>query len=322
MVDCDAELDAVVTDVDGIPACMEKHGVTIIRGLLSESHCQAARSSILQHHANADAEASETGIARWFSQRYPFRDDLLLPTTLPPVKANLECMLGPLTDPLTQLLGEEAMCTELAAHISKPGAAANSSHRDHGWTQSRHVVTCFAAMQDVPDDLGPTEVALGTHEIPGNVEEVMSSSGRHFTQLRLRCGDVALMDARVIHRGGARSKVNRRGNPVHRVLFYVSWRDGSWNADNDDFTPSLLREYADRLPLKSSSEWLANGPLQMRQPLRVELWASANASCRAPAGGYPQELECGFREDDVDTDDIPEDAEALAEMIKAKRRSD
>ena len=45
-------------------------------------------------------------------------------------------------------------------------------------------------------------------------------------QLRLHQGDVALMDSRLIHRGGLRAKSKRTDLPFHRVLFYIHPKGG------------------------------------------------------------------------------------------------
>jgi len=318
MLDNDPELEKLITSAEGIPECLKEHGVAIVRGVLSPAQCEAGLAGILQHHANAESEVGETGVEqKWFSQRYLFRDDVLLTYDVPSVSENLSSVLGVLTSPLIELLGEEAMCTELAAHISQPGALENSWHRDHSWTHSRKVVTCFTALQDIPYDMGPTEVVLGTHEVPGSVEEVLISTNgsSQYTQLRLRRGDVALMDARLIHRGGARSEIRRDGCPIHRVLFYATWRDWSCNVRNDDYTPSLLPEYVDRLPLNDSAIWLKSGPMARRLPFRMALWESGNArvaSCGTSVlPGLPMEVQDIWL-DDVDIDDMPEDAEAMA----------
>lgn len=318
MLDNDPELEKLITSAEGIPKCLKEHGVAILRGVLSPAQCEAGLAGILQHHANAEAEVGETDIEqKWFSQRYRCRDDVLLTYDVPSVTENLSSILGVLTSPLIELLGEEAMCTELAAHISQPGARENSWHRDHSWTHARKVVTCFTALQDIPHDLGPTEVCLGTHEMPGNVEEVLSSSSgsSQYTQLRLRRGDIALMDARLIHRGGARSETRRDGCPIHRVLFYVTWRDWSCSVHNDDYTPSLLPEYVDRLPLKDSAIWCKTGPMARRLPYCMALWEAGNARV-ASCGTSALPVHCmegqDFFNDDFDIDDMPEDAEAMA----------
>lgn len=322
MLDGDPELEELITCPEGILEHLEEYGVAIVRGVLSRTQCEDGLRSILQHQSKSDAEVNDTGIeGSWFSQRYPFRDDVLLPYDLPTVSENLTQILGMIASPLMELLGEEAMCTELAAHISQPGAAPNSFHRDHRWTQSRQVVSCFTALQDIPYDLGPTEVLLGTHKVPGSVEnkEASSMKDREYTQLRLRCGDVAIMDARLIHRGGARPEVLRDGLPMHRVLFYTSWRDWCCNAHNDDYTPSLLPEYVDRLPLKDSATWCVSGPMARRYPFRFQLLESLKGGASDGLGPHPfevNEVQDSFEFDDVDIDDIPEDAEAMEEAAR------
>lgn len=321
-MDDDRELEKLVTSVEGIEEKLEDLGVAVVRNVLSEGQCEAALTAVLQHHSNADAEVHETGVAeQWFSQRYPNRDDLLLPYTLPAVCDSLSAMLRVLSSPLVQLLGEEAMCAELAAHISQPGAAENSWHRDHRWTQSRQIVCCFAALQDIPHDLGPTEVYPGTHKIPGTVEEIQEA-GMQYVQLRLRRGDVALMDVRLMHRGGARQQVNRANQPRHRVLLYHTWRE--WCCSfGDDFIPSILPEYAGRLPLSDWKTWTVNGPMELKQPHRVQLWESSLAKGQ-PDGGYVaaatyQNFGSCYQDDcnsEVDFDDLPDDAEAMAELMR------
>eukprot|EP00931_Biecheleriopsis_adriatica_P050449 TRINITY_DN29210_c0_g1_i2.p1 TRINITY_DN29210_c0_g1~~TRINITY_DN29210_c0_g1_i2.p1 ORF type:complete len:275 (+),score=44.98 TRINITY_DN29210_c0_g1_i2:75-899(+) len=261
----DCTLEDCVASTSGIKEKLEEFGVAIVRDVLSAEQSRAALEAILQHHAeSADTPA-------WFSQRCPQRDDMLLRHNLPHMQEALTKTLELLAEPLMGMLGEDAVCAELAAHISMPGAKAQEFHRDHSWTQNCQVVTCFAALQDIAHDFGPTEVYLGSHAIEEFGSEEIRATGAEILQLQLRRGDVALMDTRLVHRGGMRSSSPREGRPVHRVLLYTTWREGCARF-GDDFCPSILPEYEDRLPLCRWDTWIQSGPMETSLPYRMALW--------------------------------------------------
>ena len=228
-----------VTDLecspDGVVSALDEHGVAVLRSVVSPQGCAAARASLNTHRLTANARVqSGDPSTQWFSQRTPYRDDLLLPVDLPGVQGALGGMLLQLCEALANAVGEDAMVIEIAAHVAQVKAAAQSFHTDHDWERERKVISCFLAVQDVTVDMGPTEVFPGSH---------LQSSHAHLVGedrcpcdgstclgaaapllLTLRCGDVALMDGRVVHRGGPRNILPQR--PCDRILLYFSVQRG------------------------------------------------------------------------------------------------
>eukprot|EP01051_Picozoa_sp_SAG22_P006182 SAG22_NODE_396_length_11127_cov_33.460011_3_plen_215_part_00 len=188
-------------------------------------------------------------------------------------------------------VGEDAVVSELGAHISFPGAAAQGFHTDHPWQPELQVVSCFIALHDVPEHLGPTELFPGSQLAPAHVHDGSAGgccSGANLSladpcpddgTVCLRCsqagqpggvlpcvlgtGDVLLMDARVVHRGGARRHEPEQQDGhgggrsgARRSLLYFSTKraDALLGADH---APSLMPRYTDRLALGKWESWVS-----------------------------------------------------------------
>jgi len=274
---------------EGAADAVARQGVALVRGLLSEDVCRKMLASVTNHHVEVAerADSGEDAEERWFSQRYPYRDDVLLPLELPGLRLVLAELLRVLAAPLAELVGWEANLVELAAHISLPGAQPQSFHTDHPWTSERQVVTCFVALHDVPPDLGPTEVFPGTHTAPAHVHSGYEPHGADACPadgsqclcatdslrraLALHAGDVALMDARLVHRGGSRLS-GRQG--LRALLYFTVQRRGT--SYGHEHTPSMLPEYIERLPLDGWEEWVESGVPRPSPTSLVSLWLKEN----------------------------------------------
>jgi ectoine hydroxylase-related dioxygenase (phytanoyl-CoA dioxygenase family) len=89
----------------------------------------------------------------------------------PAVLAVLSHVLGCIGGALCESLGDPELC-ELAALVSDAGARAQTLHPDtrdgdvdgNGGSEGHSLLfTCFVALQDVTEDMGPTWVAPRTH---------------------------------------------------------------------------------------------------------------------------------------------------------------
>ncbi len=114
---------------------------------------------------------------------------------------------------------------ELSALVSDPGSDAQPCHPDTKYTEEPILWTAFCALQAVEEGMGETVFLPGTHNSnqvhldfknPERKAEFMRS--REFQVSRLDRGDIALMDSRLLHFGGA----NRSGK--RRVLLYFTLR--------------------------------------------------------------------------------------------------
>eukprot|EP01062_Namystynia_karyoxenos_P074606 TRINITY_DN71567_c0_g1_i1.p1 TRINITY_DN71567_c0_g1~~TRINITY_DN71567_c0_g1_i1.p1 ORF type:complete len:350 (+),score=77.10 TRINITY_DN71567_c0_g1_i1:74-1051(+) len=272
-------LDELAVQPGGVAAALDAAGVAVVRGVLTPECCAAALAMVTEHHAAA-AAAEEAGCAekRWFSQRYPHRDDILLPCDRPAVRGCLTLLLGGLSGALREALGA--------------GAVAQDWHTDHPWTPVRQVVTCFCALSDVSPCLGPTELLLGTHAAPshphGCAEGPCPADGTRCSRaarrvaLTLQRGDVALMDARLLHRGGSRRDCSADEAP--RTLFYITLqRQGT--SYGTEHSPSILPEYAGRFRLSDWHEWTSADHIPPAAAHgRLADWLDA-AAANAPQAG-------------------------------------
>eukprot|EP01065_Artemidia_motanka_P011119 TRINITY_DN15983_c0_g1_i1.p2 TRINITY_DN15983_c0_g1~~TRINITY_DN15983_c0_g1_i1.p2 ORF type:complete len:352 (+),score=98.40 TRINITY_DN15983_c0_g1_i1:55-1110(+) len=287
-------LSELVVPVGGVVASLDRAGVAVVRGVLPPAVTSAALAAVTSHRASAEARVA-SGFEpkdRWFSQRYPFRDDVLLPCELPDVRAALHSTLSQLSGALMDALGEGASLIELAAHVSMAGAAPQSFHTDHPWTPNRQVVSCFAALCDVTADMGPTEVYPGSHTdlahshcdggetaCPSDRSTCLRSAP---VPLTLAAGDVALMDARVLHRGGSRL-LSPASSPARTILYVTAQREGT--SYGDEHSPSLLPQYAGRMFVHNWDVWTApGGRLPPAPRSRVALWID-DAREQNPQGG-------------------------------------
>lgn len=280
-------LAALEATADTCTEMLDSYGVAVLRGVVPPESCDAARAVLVERRADADQRiASGEPEDKFFRQRFPCRVDMMLRLGLPALDSVFQRLFQKLATALQRSLGEGTMVLELAAHISKHGALAQEFHCDHEWTPRRQVVTCFAAMQDTPLELGPTEVLLGSHvrAVHAHAERGSACLGDGSeclgvpcpTPLTLQKGDVALMDARVVHRGGGRLRAaSPRTEAQDRILLYFTvQQDGTFYGETH--LPSLLPEYRNRLQLNAWETWLETGPPANEvPPFRVLLWQDA-----------------------------------------------
>lgn len=179
---------------------------------------------------------------------------MLLPLSQPVLEAmnSIAQELGPL---LRALLGQRPQLAEgPCAVTAHPGALRQQVHQDvdttvdllfhyssgQGEEAVGQIVTVFLALQDITEEMGPTELFPGSHcfEVAESVAKrrrLMGKDASHEEWRRgydqvfgwkphlaiLEIGDAMVMDTRVFHCGGANC------SEVSRVLFHCSWVSGA-----------------------------------------------------------------------------------------------
>ena len=212
-----------------------------------------ALGSCLPSAGAAEVELQSFGAVLAPSERW----DLKL-TLCPSVVAALREALVPLRAVCEEVLGEDAVLFECAALVADPHAPRQPLHPDtaHERNAGPHVLTCFLALQDVDDRMGPTVFLPGTHcseshaafNAPaetGAKQALLASAPRQLGTLGR--GDAMLFDSRLLHCGSANE------SDARRVLFYFSFRAAEARVPQGTLDAGLERR---QLRLSCSSEWL------------------------------------------------------------------
>jgi hypothetical protein len=151
-------------------------------------------------------------------------------------------------------LGLPSVFHEFSALISDPGSSRQPIHPDSKYTAKPVLYSCFVALQDVDEAMGPTWFLPSTHTEASHDQYNSSNSGGkdaflsscEYRKATLRKGDVAVMDSRTLHCGGPNVSESSR-----RVLMYFTLRNPEHSAQEMDFPPNgskwpaLHMEHAD-----------------------------------------------------------------------------
>jgi hypothetical protein len=185
---------------DRAPRTFSRDGAQILPRVVSPALCDAVRAQTVREERDESAERgdiNESGEDRW---------DIHLP------------LEGAMRDMLSEVwakhwptfvaaLGvrapDDISLVELSCLVTKPGAPAQSWHRDtdeQGASATR-LLSVGIALQDITADMGPLEVVAGTHRDPTNGEP----DPPVVTKMTCRKGDGILWDSTLFHRGGANS---------------------------------------------------------------------------------------------------------------------
>ena len=160
-----------------------------------------------------------------------------------------ELLAGDVGAAMEAAAGVDAELYELAALVSKPGAAAQPLHADTLWTADGCLYTSFVALQPVRREMGPTRFVRGTHTEPGPAAVLADGDALGLADAKgrpppscvalLKAGEAALYDGRLLHCGGA-----NRSDEL-RILFYLTFRaatdDGVGGAEALDELQGSLR---------------------------------------------------------------------------------
>lgn len=224
-------------------ACLDAHGLCLLRGACNEQVCEACLAEVLQGlqcMLSLPATLSSKPSGRQFLtvstspafapiQEPKHRSDFMLALS-PPVEAVLKAALTGLAGSILEAaLGRHAELCELSAITSEPGAASQAVHSDGTWSTSHsRLITMFLALHDILDEtMGPTHFWADTHApscFPdGRWRPPSESRAAEMTPTwyALHGGDAVLMDSLTWHCGGANASDRKR------TLLVVSFREAA-----------------------------------------------------------------------------------------------
>ena len=248
--------DASILDEDEACALLDTHGCLVVTSVCPKDVCVSAREYVDARLLDALAQCGQTSTSEFpkgagqyddpnhvdAAQHHfgdvlapPHRRDLKLPLDAP-VRNCLNPALVVLTPILGNDLTPDAELCELSCLISDPGASKQRFHPDtpiaeQGFGKHCALITVFVALQDVSNDMGPTEVLEGTHcsaahdALNASVEDdeekklhsLRSAGFPEHSKVTLHTGDALVMDSRLIHRGGGNV------SSLRRALLYTSF---------------------------------------------------------------------------------------------------
>jgi ectoine hydroxylase-related dioxygenase (phytanoyl-CoA dioxygenase family) len=185
----------------------------------------------------AQQELGGPGFGNVYSR--PFRYDMYL-RPVQQYEAALQAMLsehavlGQLFDAWLQ--GKSGVFHEFSALVADPGADSQPIHPDARYSLEAPMLTVFCALQDVTADMGPTVFVPASHSAAAHdsftasvVEKDAMLAAAEYRQACLKAGDVAVMDARLLHFGSANVSDTRR------TLLYFTIRNPAHGTTNADF---------------------------------------------------------------------------------------
>jgi ectoine hydroxylase-related dioxygenase (phytanoyl-CoA dioxygenase family) len=250
---------------------LKQEGVVRVNHALSASTADLLRADILERRDRAyDAVAEGEDWRQYFADVLlkSNRCDLLLPlkgshlvqTALRELLADTSTLSKVLSSTLT----DDAQLYELATLISEPGSPRQPVHPDNPYQQYPPLLTCFIALQDVTEEMGPTIFLPKTHtkgahdqfdditfHDVSNRDNLLKETPNVAAQLN--SGDVAVFDSRTMHCGGA----NTMNGGSTRALLYMSFRNpsatesignvGSIMPDIEPITLGKLRKRLDKM---------------------------------------------------------------------------
>jgi hypothetical protein len=135
---------------------------------------------------------------------------------------------------------EPAVFHEFSALISDPGSLRQPIHPDSKYTDEAVLYTCFIALQDIDESMGPTWFLPWTNTQDSHDQHTSGEANKYaylsscdYRKASLRKGDVAIMDSRTLHCGGANVSESSR-----RVLMYFTLRNPGHSDLEKDFPPN------------------------------------------------------------------------------------
>jgi hypothetical protein len=193
--------------------------------------------------------------------------------TASPVTTALQHVLleSPVRRTIETALGNEntgSVLHELSCLISSPGSQRQVVHPDTPMLPMRDhpsVLTCFIALQDITEDMGPTVFLPMTHTTLShdqfqNDKETLLRNAPQVVAV-LPKGSCAIFDSRLLHCGSA----NRSTAADHRAIFSFSIRHS--NVTNPG-NPASLRDNLKGLPMSALLETIQTEMMAMKQKNR------------------------------------------------------
>ena len=228
---------------DDVEATMRREAVARVDTSATAAELHALRAFVLRKRDGYRArdcaawDDGQTGATA--------RVDMPLPLGPPCVAAALWRLVAagtPSGDALGALAGGDALLYELAALVSSPGCPPQAIHADSLFTRDPAIVTCFLALQDVDEAMGPTRCLPKTHTRAAHDAWIAADDDTWAAAVAalaprsapLRAGEALLLDSRALHCGGA--NVSDRT----RALFYASFILPGARATVGDREPTCL----------------------------------------------------------------------------------
>ena len=258
----------VIHDVEGTKAAMEKFGAICVPRKLSPERDETFYKNfnkiavdLFNEYESKALEIGDFGLGKHngFRElvmkdlgRYDVNLDHLLDvgrelTPLQKSMVEMKDYVREVLDPhLKIILGEQYVDNAVGMVMSKPGTEPQGWHVDvsHMFAPFEfdpticlpcHFVTVLCPLYEFCEEIGPTEVALGSHKYTtylnnrdntdqyptGEMLDFILSRSENdgLSKCKMNCniGDIAIMDARVLHRG-----LDNRSD-VYRPLLYFSF---------------------------------------------------------------------------------------------------
>ena len=192
---------------------------TFVRDALTKAERDTSKGKIPQKHRFAEVLLKEN------------RRDFLLPLDDEKVlNAARTIALSPIGDAVEEILGEDAVVHECSCLISDHGSPRQVLHPDtpQHETGETPLLTCFTALQDVSEDMGPTLFLPKTQDKVSHLrffndvtkDELLKEHSANRKVGLLNVGDVSCFDSRTLHAGTA-----NRAPGTRRAMFYLSFRN-------------------------------------------------------------------------------------------------
>ncbi len=206
-------------------AAMDRHGLVILTGLLSNEEAEAGLALVLE--TIADPERARGAFASETDNRYRRRDFCSLPAT-PPVTRFAASLAQRLEGVLSEYCGRSRPLLEVTTLTSYLGSSHQYIHRDPGG-----VISLFAALEDVSEEQGGTVFVPGTH-LYGGSENRHGGQAHALAELfRRGC------NARILRHNLAKLWAMRRDPAA--PLAPGEFRDRVFSRHWDQHQPNLLR---------------------------------------------------------------------------------
>lgn len=233
----------------------DQHFQETFQALYENRHISFPNYQRQNHHGSTGENACYTmgqGIKQGFREivmRSPGRFELSLTHLNDQKRPSLQEIERILSSIVPNLLGaagwDECKVCSLSLVTSTPGAPDQTWHADGGHVDLQHHVPChclnvFIPLEDVTEELGPTEFRPGSHFHTRNlVPLLLAAKARRtlrppVTPIPHR-GDAVIFDYRVLHRGRANSSARNRAVLVITVA-------QPWFKDVLNFPTRSLRE--------------------------------------------------------------------------------
>ena len=247
-------------DVSGHGAILQKNGVARVNNVLSSSTAE----NLLKYVDDLKLQSEEEVASGKVPQLSRFtrvllksnRCDLLLPFDTENdaiMQALYELLgdgkssnLGAVGSVVESAISSDAELYELACLISDPGSDRQVIHPDiahQGILQKRTgpLITCFVALQDIDQSMGPSEFLLGTNT--AEYHEKLNDHSLRDDMLEtvpskislLQEGDCSIFDATTLHCGTANKSQQRRR------LFYFTFRSLAMEDPRTSNNPGSIR---------------------------------------------------------------------------------